>query len=43
MSTVGILRQLRVDHRSNQFLDIALGFSLAFGEFVQPTLFDFET
>ena len=30
----GIFRQLRIDHGTDQFLDIALGFGLAFGEFV---------
>jgi len=31
---LGILCYLRIDHRGNQFLNIALGFGFAFGELV---------
>ena len=36
-------RQLRVDHGRNQFLDIALGFGPAFGEFVQADFVGLQT
>ena len=38
----GVFRQLRIDHGSNQLLDIALGFTFAFGEFPHSNFIDFE-
>ena len=39
----GVFCQLRIDHGADQLLDIALGFGLAFGEFVKPDFIGFET
>ncbi len=38
-----IFRHLRIDHRSNQFLDIALSLGSAFREFICADTICFET